>query len=193
MRRAIYQTVHNYNGWPRRRILNQVRGLIMAENMRNGENHVYSTRRRLSGNDIDPEVFENVMAALQESNVYLGIYDLSWHFVIDPRTLIAGNGNPKKPDWITNEYADTWETQTVGEQVINCAAYALAHAMTARKKNKNEILMKALEIMKKFNWTVDVTPAQIEEFVKVHKEYRVSIVMQRLAAGTITYEGVDFV
>lgn len=192
LRRAIYQAVRDYNGWSRARIMDNVRGLIMAENVRNGQTHVYTTNRRITGNDLDLYVFEQVLQAIQQSNVILGVNDLMWHFIIDPRTLIAGNGNPKKLDWITKEYEDTWQNQVVGAQVINCAAYALAHAIVQRKKNKNEILMKALEIMNKFQWTVDVTPAQIEDFVKVYKEYRVSIVMNRLAAGSITYEGVDF-
>lgn len=192
MRRAIYQIVHRHNGWSRQRILNDVRGFIIAENMLNGENRFYQTSRRISGNSLSPNVFEEVMEDIQESNLNIDIYDLSWHFVIDPRTLIAGNGNPKKPLWISTDYSDTWEIQKLGEDKINCAAYAIAHGLTLRKKNKLEILVKAKAIMTEFGWTHDVTPAQIEKFVDIYKEYRISIVMKQLTSGTITYEGIEF-
>lgn len=192
MRRAIYQTVRSHNGWTRQRILENVRGFIIAENMLNGENRFYQTSALLSANQLSEIVFEDVIEDIQESNQDVGMYDLSWHFVIDPRTLIAGNGNPKKPDWINSEYADTWENQFFEDLPINCAAYALAHGMQVGKKNKETIKSKAVEIIQKFGWTNDVTPSQIEQFVNTYKEYRVSIVMKRLTTGTITYEGSEF-
>jgi hypothetical protein len=192
MRRAIYQTVHSYNGWSRRRILEEIRGFIIAENLLNGENRFYQTSRLISANDLDRNIFESVLEDIQESNLDIWIYDISWHFIISPRSLIGGNGNPKKPDWISNDYASTWETQVSGDIELNCAAYSLAHGMFVGKKLKTPIINKALGLMEDFDWYKDVTPAQIEQFVKVYKDYRVSIVMKRLTSGTITYQGEDF-
>jgi hypothetical protein len=199
LQRAVVRAVHAYNGLPRRVILGQVRGYLQAENLRDGQ------VRRHTGplarlEDLREGVFEQVIIDLQESNVFLEIYDLRWNFIIDPRSIIVGAGTPKIPEGVSRMFEPTWKTQTLDGTVINCAAYAIAHAMAFRSAGSHKaslpnkpILIKAREIMTRLNWPEYVSVLQIEQFVKAYPEYRVTIILCPATShqGT-TYEGPNF-
>jgi len=170
--------IRNYNStWSRERIIREVRGRLVANNEIDGNTTGY-TASFTTLDSITPEALDEVFMKIQQSNSDILITDIEWSFLIAPDSImIGGSGRVKPPSWAPAvKYRNTW----LGWKV-NCAAYALNYLMYSVEKRYADCITRSIEdakaLQEEMGWGEFTTPRELEKFVEVYDEYRVSIVL----------------
>lgn len=174
---TVINAVRNYNPtWSRYRVMNTVRGKLVANNEVNGTMTGF-TAGFSNLDEITAEVLADIFLQIQQSNVDILITDIEWSFLISPNSITVGGAQRVKPPvWAPAvKFRNTW----LGWGV-NCAAYALNYLMYSVKKDYNHNLNRAIEDAKtlqdELGWDEFISIRQIQDFVDVYEEYRVTIV-----------------
>lgn len=112
--------------------IGDVRGSFMITNNDGGGQHFDATYPFRTRN-ITPDALLALFAVIVQSNEDLSIYDVSWTFIFDPRSITVGNAYPRNkapPPYAPPQYIDTWRTNTLNDIEINCAAFCIATKIT---------------------------------------------------------------
>jgi hypothetical protein len=127
--------------------------------------------------EITFETLEEIFLQIQQSNQLVLITDIEWAFIISPPSIVVG-GSPrvKPPYWAPAvKFRNTW----LGWNV-NCAAYALNYLMFSTEKRYNEGINRSVadakELQDLLGWGDFISIRQIQDFVDLYDQYRVSIV-----------------
>lgn len=114
--------------WGNDRIMD-IRGSFMIANVQGG-GQVFDATYPFRVRNITAEALLELFSVIAQSNDDLSIYDVTWTFIFDPRSVMTGNGTRRKiPSFVDTSSSvelDSWVTNTFNEQTINCAAFCLA-------------------------------------------------------------------
>lgn len=143
---------------------------------------------------ITDELLEKLFDAVTQSNTDITIFEVEFTVMFAQNTVTFGNGNPKIPPYVNKQYIKTWMPQTYKNVPLNCAAYAIAYKMTTKGNRRyNNIAKLAKKLMERFNWTVDVSVADILKIVEIYKEYRITVIyLLQYNQIDRTNEGIDY-
>ncbi len=87
LRRVAYQAIHQYNNWPRRRIMERVIGFLKASTL----NSEACTSDEITIGEIDRNLLEHLMERIHQSNNTVLIGELTFEFIFDVNSLREGN------------------------------------------------------------------------------------------------------
>lgn len=181
--------------WTRSQALNLTSGILLVNNITNDSSKAAQKFSRLGS--LGVEDIEELILRIQQSNETITVFDLEWHFAIDPRTIRSfGHGDnipfPKK--WVHQCFKETWHDENV-----NCGAFAIVWSMNHYKgtygSGKNPRTAKHLtdcEILcREMNWSNNCTLEELETFTKVYKDYRL-VILTPTGQCVVVYDGEDY-
>ena len=184
---ATAAAVSQHMGWSQIRAMDHtlgtlylITGYVQATNLVGGGSQL--TGNSIPLRSVNVALIEALMAKIQESNADLGFYDIEWAFIIDPNSLVLGGAAKlKPPPYVANSRGiSTWSSQTFNGVTLNCAAYALAYAITPRPSDRPNIVKNcALGFMTKYGWGSHVSAAALQEWLLDHDAYRLTILLPK--------------
>lgn len=190
----VLTRIQRYNGWSRQRGLHRVNGFISADND-GGNNSSFEEVARLGDlNDLAiMEIFKNIA----QSNDKIGIYDLSWSFVIDPNCLISGAGGKfPVPGWAgIKQYRKTWDEHSFNGVKINCAAFAITYSISTKEqlKNINGVCKRALKLQQIMKWGEYVDSDELGKFVERYTKYKLCVLSPPNLKAVKRHLGNDYI
>jgi len=141
-------------------------------------------------NDINTELLEAILTQVQ-SRDELTIETITWQFVIDQNVLITGGSlGVKLPAFASKTvFAKTWKYHGV-----NCAAFAITHAMNHLKRWPLErTIRNAILLQDELNWGEYVSFDQILKQIPMKfPDYRISILIPNVFNIYNTAQGLQF-
>lgn len=209
IKNAIYRSLQSWNYRFTREVVNRhVRGVLVAENTRRGDQYTNNTiGRNTRGQevghvrDIDSDMIDSFIFRIQQSNTQLEIYDLRWSFHFVPSSLRLGAcPNVQKPTWVSpSDFAVTWRghKRFVGEGYVNCAAFSLNWLMNYKKKQysvkKMDLAVKDAEkLQKKMEWGEHVSVLDLMQFTQKYTDYRIVVIQYGQPRAQDIINGPDF-
>jgi hypothetical protein len=184
----------------RAQLMQSVTGSLIAYSTDEGPERSATLGRSIRLNELTPEVFEEMMETITQSETNTLIYEVEWRFVINPRSLRqGGSSNVKPPKWL-KIVDQSWKSFKDDKGPVSCAAIALVLAMNGSTKpyvKYKSFPARLIKVARKFQelmgWGEFVSGSELAEFVKKYPKYRLSILMAEKSSRYYTYEGSEFV
>lgn len=184
----------------RAQLMQIVTGSLLAYSTDEGPQRSVSLGRSIRLNELTPEVFEELMESITQSETNTQIYEVEWRFVINPISLRqGGSSNVKPPKWL-KIVDQSWKAFEDDKGRISCAAIALVLAMNGSTKRYVQytsfparLIKEARKLQELMGWSEFVNGTELAEFVKKYPKYRLSILMAEKSSRYYTYEGSEFV
>jgi hypothetical protein len=184
----------------RAQLMQSVTGSLIAYSTDEGPQRTAALGRSIRLNELTPEVFEELMETITQSEANTQIYEVEWRFVINPMSLLqGGSSNVKPPKWL-KIVDQSWKAFEDDKGPVSCAAIALVLAMNGTIKRYVQytsfparLIKEARKLQELMGWGEFVTGAELAEFVKKYPKYRLAILMAEKSSRYYTYEGSEFV
>lgn len=193
MKRGIGDAFLNQFG-NRNRVLNSVRGYVTIGNTNTGH---YRSSGVIYLKALKMELLEEMIQAAVQSGDDTDIFDLTFDFNVTPQSVIRGGMKRVGKNYENNkDYLQTYEEQFDIYGKINCGAYALSTILMDKSgelSNMEIIKQNARELQDQCGWNDMVSIQQLEKFVQVYPQYRVTVLFDHLRNfKAFTYTGTDF-
>lgn len=180
------------------RILNEVKGYLGLNYGDQYSRIETFTLAELIDEQGYPELLNEYLERIQQSNAAVTVEDAEWLFYFDTDTLQEGGGGnkPFTCKYKTNAYKLSYQEYQDEEGPIACAAVALVCCMyySRRRYDRNVSRMKrdARSLQIEMGWDQYVPIPSIPAFVKKYPQYRLTIVLPgEKHLFNYTYEGTD--
>lgn len=174
-----------------------VQNILRPEASPTARSNSYFTLENLA-----PEMLMSIAEAIQQSNIEVGIEQVRWTVVVDPRSLERGGGISKTINWEKSEWnwiksfeKETYKEQLYQGQKINCGAFCIAFLTKKRGEAINVTRRRAFEIHTQNNFESYVTPEKLgHTFINLFPDYRLVILNRNVHAThpDYIYRGVNW-
>lgn len=192
--------------WTNSNIRRNVTGIIQMTNIGDSR-HAHTDDLAiadLSTNTI-ADLFHRATGA--GSNPNLSIYSVEFSYWVNPLSYQVGRGETLKKRAIGMHKTTMKTPQIEGRPIVNCAAASLTFLLAkqghygetfkiniSQPREKKRWVDLSLELMNQCQWEEQVSMAEIKEFVKQYKEYRVVVVNTiTRSSSTHDFKGTRYV
>jgi hypothetical protein len=183
----------------REQLMTLVSGSLIAYSTDEGPERSASLGRSINMNDLTPQVLEELMETITQSETNTQIYQIEWRFIINPNTFIQGGSeNVKPPKWL-KIVDQSWKSFSDEQGVIACAAVALVLAMNGSIVSHfsyaacpERLIKDSRKLQTLMGWSEQVNGTELAEFVKKYPKYRLSILMNEKSSSYYTFKGSEF-
>lgn len=182
-----------------RNILPRIRGYLSVVSIDTGRMASFSSIR---ADEITyAQLLFYLEERIQQSNLSAPLNLMSWKFVIDPTSVTVGGMGKVRTSYANKPFDQYCYSEHVDDQgYIGCAAFALACSMYfENRNNRNRVTVeklkeKARELQTALQWDRFVSFSELQQFVDMYPDYRVTIVMSgnSMHFRHYTYEGRQF-
>jgi len=183
----------------RRQLLERVSGSLIAYSTDEGPERSAALGRSITLNQLKPEVFEELMETITQSETTTQIYQIEWRFIINPGVFLEGGSDKIKPPTYLKVVDQSWTSLSDDKGKITCAATALVLAMngsTSRYIQYSAFPKRLVKDARKFQdmmgWGEFVNLVEIAEVVKKFPKYRLSILHTEKSSKYYTFTGSEF-
>lgn len=183
----------------RTQLLARVSGSLIAYSTDEGPQRTASLGRSITLAEMLPEVIEELMETITQSQTTTQIYQIEWRFVINPRIFVEGGSDKIKVPKNLKTVDQSWTSFSDEKGSISCAATAIVLAMNGSTsqyiqypRNPARLVKDARKFQDDMGWGEFVNSVEIAQVVKKYPKYRLSILQNEKSSKYYTFTGAEF-
>jgi hypothetical protein len=183
----------------RNQLMERVTGSLIAFSTDDGPQRSAPLGRSINLNDLTPQVIEELMETITQSETDTQIYQVEWRFVINPMVFVQGGSDKVKPPKWLKIVDQSWSSFADERGPISCAAVSLVLAMNGSVSryvqyttNVKRLVKDSRNLQNTMGWSDLVNGTELAKFVEKFPKYRLSILMTEKSSRYYTFTGSEF-